>query len=86
MKPSPHIIKMENKLHDALEEYFPKGEHKDRGKALVLIVLAKELGVQGHSDNLKQKQKMKDHSESCECDECELNYQSDMVALRDNGE
>lgn len=55
IKPSEHIIKLESDLWDQLEEYFPKGENKDRGKAMVLIAMAKEMGVKGHADNIKQR-------------------------------
>jgi len=46
---------------DKFNEYFPKTEistEKElqlRSKALVILLLAKELGVQGHIDNIKQK-------------------------------
>ncbi len=55
MKVSKHIQDMEIKLWDKLEEYFLKGENKERGKVLVLITMAKELGVQGHADHIKIK-------------------------------
>lgn len=64
MKPSKDIIELEHKIWDLLEEYFPKGKHKDRGKVLVLIALSKELGVQGHVDLLKQRNASKSESES----------------------
>lgn len=57
IKPSKHIIDMEGELCDKIDEYFPETNplNRDRTKAFILINLAKELGVQGHSDNIKQK-------------------------------
>ena len=56
---SKHVTKLEYELQDKLEEYFPKGCTKYRGKALVLIAMAKELGVQGHADYIKSKKFVK---------------------------
>jgi len=50
------VQELEEQVWDKLEEYFPKGKHKDRGKAMVLIALAKEMGVKGHIEHLKKKQ------------------------------
>ena len=57
------VQKLESDLWDKLEEYFPKGESKERGKAIVLIALAKEMGVQGHADYIKTKDALEKEGE-----------------------
>ena len=60
MKPSERIIELEKEVWDKFNEYFPKTkistqkELQLRSKALVILIMAKELGVQGHADNIKQ--------------------------------
>ena len=57
MKPSKHIIELENKLRNQINEWFPETEapNNTRNKVLVIAMMGKELGVQGHADNIKQK-------------------------------
>lgn len=63
MKPSKKIIDMEKKIALHLDSWFPKSATKSedilRTRVMVLIIMAKELGVQGHADILKQRRNMK---------------------------
>ena len=56
---SDKVKELEKQVWDRLNEYFPKGgsqkEESLRAKALVLITLSKEMGVQGHADHIKSK-------------------------------
>lgn len=54
--PSKKIVKMEENLAYHIDEYFPmEMKENGRSKALILISMAKDLGVQGHADYAKQK-------------------------------
>ncbi len=52
-QPSDKILKMEKRLVEQIDEYFPMNfEENGRSKALILVSMAKDLGVQGHADRL----------------------------------
>ena len=59
---SEHIKEMEIELWKMFNTYFPKtnvstdAELNLRSKALVILMMSKELGVQGHADNIKSKE------------------------------
>lgn len=46
--------KIETQLMDVLEIYFPKGKSKERGKVLLIIALAQQLGVAGVYEKMKE--------------------------------
>ena len=54
-----NVEELEKQVWERLNEYFPKGgsgeSERQRSKALVLITMAKEMGVQGHAERLKNK-------------------------------
>lgn len=56
---SDKVKLLEKELYEELNKWFPQGEDKEkkllRARAYSLIRRAIELGVQGHSDNLKIK-------------------------------
>ena len=49
------VIEAENRVLDYLDKKFPKGKDKRRGEVLVIIALAKEMGVVGAWDKAKEK-------------------------------
>lgn len=55
------VEELEREVWKKLNEYFPTTtvstcfELNQRSKALVLIMLSKELGVQGHADYIRKK-------------------------------
>ena len=56
------IKEMEIELWKMFNMYFPKTssstdkELNQRSRALVILMMAKELGVQGHADHIKSKE------------------------------
>ena len=58
---SEEVKKIEKEVFAKLNEYFPKGgsptDKKLRARALVILMMAKEMGVQGHADAVEQRLK-----------------------------
>ncbi len=58
---SEHIKEIEREVWSKFNEYFPEGklpfdrESTLRSKALVILIMAKEVGVQGHAYHIKLK-------------------------------
>lgn len=57
---SEHIEEIEREVWARFNEYFPDDGteigKRLRSKALVILIMAKEMGVQGHADNIKSKE------------------------------
>lgn len=57
---SEHIKEIEKEVWAKFNEYFPEGgspvDQNNRSKALVILIMAKEMGVQGHADHIKFKE------------------------------